>query len=418
MKTSSLTLFRLPNFRLLFISRVLTSMALQSQAVIVGWQVYSLSHSPLLLGLIGLTEAVPAIANAFFAGHIVDSNKPHIVLRFSLAALALNTFFLLLVGGHFIDLSNHALLICIFSGVFASGLARAYLPPSLFSILPHVIERKDLPSATAWINSGFQIANICGPALAGLLYGLLGERSAWTLPASLLALSFLSASLLTIDLSHLEKKLREPFLKSVTQGWKFILRNRILLSVMSLDMFAVLFGGASAMLPAVADQVLHVGSEGLGALRAAPATGAILVAIYFALRPMNTLSGTRLLWVVAGFGFCMIGFGYSTSFYLSLFFLALSGLFDGIGAIIRVTIMQLLTPDHLRGRVSSVNSMFITSSNEIGAFESGVAARALGLVPSIVVGGFATLLVVATTALLTPELRKARITSDHKTEGR
>jgi MFS family permease len=417
MKTSSLTLFRLPNFRLMFLSRILTSMALQSQAVIVGWQVYSLSHSPLLLGLIGLTEAVPAIANAFFAGHIVDNNKPHIVLRFSLAALALNTFFLLLVGGHFIDLSNQALLICIFGGVFVSGLARAYIPPSLFSILPRIIERKSLPSATAWINSGFQIANISGPAIAGLLYGLLGERSAWVFAASLLALAFLAASLLTIDLSHIEKKVREPFLKSVTQGWKFILRNRILLSVMSLDMFAVLFGGATAMLPAVADQVLHVGSEGLGALRAAPATGAILAAIYFALKPMKTLSGTRLLWVVAGFGVCMISFGYSTSFYLSLFFLALSGLFDGIGAIIRVTIMQLLTPDHLRGRVSSVNSMFITSSNEIGAFESGLAARALGLVPSIVVGGFATLLVVATTALLTPELRKARITSDHKTEN-
>lgn len=416
MKSSSLSLFRLPNFRLMFLSRILTSMALQSQAVIVGWQVYSLSHSPLLLGLIGLTEAVPAIANAFFAGHIVDSNKPHSVLRFSLAALALNTFVLLLVGGHFIDLPNQTLLVCIFGGVFVSGLARAYIPPSFFSILPHIVPRKDLPSATAWLNSGFQIANISGPAIAGLLYGLLGERSAWILPASLLAFAFLSASLLTIDLQQIEKKLREPFLKSVTQGWKFILRNRILLSVMSLDMFAVLFGGATAMLPAVADQVLHVGSEGLGALRAAPAMGAILSAVYFALKPMKTLSGTRLLWVVAGFGVCMISFGYSTSFYLSLFFLILSGLFDGIGAIIRVTIMQLLTPDHLRGRVSSVNSMFITSSNEIGAFESGLAARALGLVPSIVAGGFATLLVVAVTAILTPELRKARISADRKAE--
>jgi len=195
-------------------------------------------------------------------------------------------------------------------------------------------------------------------------------------------------------------------MKSIVAGWKFILQKPVLLSVMTLDMFAVLFGGAVAMLPAFADQVLHVGSEGLGALRAAPALGAMVTALFLAVRPMRHLSAKRLLWVVAGFGVCMIGFGLSHIFWLSMLLLILSGMFDCVSMVIRSTLMQLLTPDNMRGRVSSVNSMFVISSNEIGAFESGTVARLIGLVPSVVLGGFATLLVVGVTALLSPQLRR------------
>jgi hypothetical protein len=206
--------------------------------------------------------------------------------------------------------------------------------------------------------------------------------------------------------AHQRGERRENAIKSIQAGWKFIWTHKVLLSMMSLDMFAVLFGGAVAMLPAYANEVLKVGSEGLGALRAAPAIGAVGMTLLLALRPMQHISAKRLLWVVAGFGICMIGFGASTNFWVSLFFLALSGMFDSVSMTIRGTLTQLLTPDNMRGRVSSISSMFIISSNEIGAFESGTAARVLGLVPSVVLGGIGTLLVAGIIAALSPGLRK------------
>ena len=201
-------------------------------------------------------------------------------------------------------------------------------------------------------------------------------------------------------------------MQSIRGGFQFILNNPVLLSVMILDMFAVLFGGAVAMLPAVADQILHVGSEGLGALRAASAVGAILMAMFLAIRPFRTIRATTLMWVIAGFGACIIGFGLSESFAVSMLFLVLSGMFDSVSMVIRGTLMQWLTTDEVRGRVTSVNSMFIISSNEIGAFESGVAAKLLGLAPSIVFGGAMTLLVVASTALLSPKFRRTQVKAE------
>jgi hypothetical protein len=205
---------------------------------------------------------------------------------------------------------------------------------------------------------------------------------------------------------HPRGEKRENAIKSIQAGWKFIWTHKVLLNMMALDMFAVLFGGAVAMLPAYANEVLHVGSEGLGALRAAPALGAVGMTLLLALRPMKHVSAARLLWVVAGFGVCMIGFGISRNFWLSMSFLALSGVFDSISMTIRATLMQLLTPDNMRGRVSSISSMFIISSNEIGAFESGTAAQLLGLVPSVVLGGLATLVVAGTIAYRSPALRR------------
>ena len=205
------------------------------------------------------------------------------------------------------------------------------------------------------------------------------------------------------------KEHRQSAAKSIKEGWVFLLHNRSLLSIMALDMLAVLFGGAIALLPAFADQVLHVGSEGLGILRAAPAAGAVLTALFFALKPMKRITALRLFIAVMGFGVCMIGFGLSTNIEFALLFLALSGAFDSVSMVIRGTLMQLLTPDHMRGRVSAVNSMFIISSNEIGAFESGVAASVFGLVPSIVIGGVETILVVGMTAYLSPKFRKLSV---------
>jgi len=404
-KKPSLSILRIRDFRLLFAVRTLVPMALQSQAVIVGWQVYSLTKDPFMLGLTGLAEAFPAIGCAFFAGHIVDMGYPRRIYTLCLAALTLNTFWLLLVAGGHIPVSHGALLLSIFTGVFISGLARSFIPPSGFSLLPRIVTRAQIPSAMAWLTSGFQIACITGPAVAGLVYGGYGPKGAWMLPVILMTMAFLIiCSMRTVDTRNNEK--REPFIQSIRAGWGFIMKTPVLLSVMSLDMFAVLFGGAVAMLPAYADQVLHVGSEGLGALRAAPALGAIMTALVLALAPLKRITAVRLLWAVAGFGVCMIGFGLSTVFWLSMLFLIVSGILDSVSMLIRATLMQLLTPDSMRGRVSAINSMFIISSNEIGAFESGTAARFLGLVPSVALGGVATLLVVAATAVISPKFRK------------
>lgn len=409
----SFAVLRLRNFRLLILTRMFGVMALQCQAVIVGWQVYSLTKDPFMLGLTGLTEAIPAICAAFFAGHVVDSiQNPKTVYRLCYLALTLNTLMLYLFAGGIIPVGHTTLLAIIFSGIFISGIARSCIMPSSFAMLPLIVAKKDLPAASAWQSSVFQIGAIGGPAIAGLIYGGYGPHGAWTIPTSLMFLSFVLLHF--INLPSIERIIakRESTFKSIKAGWSFILGNPVLLSVMTLDMFAVLFGGAVAMLPAYADQVLHVGSEGLGMMRAAPAIGAIGMALYFAVKPMQKVSAKHLLWVVAGFGVSIIGFGLSKVFWLSTLCLALSGCFDSISVVIRLTLMQLLTPDAMRGRVSSVNSMFVISSNEIGAFESGTAARFLGLVPSVVLGGCMTLLVVAVTAILSPRMRRTVVNAE------
>jgi len=387
-------------------------MALQAQAVIVGWQIYSLTGDLLMLGLVGLVEAVPAIACALFAGHVVDISRPHFVFRMCIGTIALNTLFLLLFAGGIIPIPFGKLIHWIFAGIFISGLARSFIMPSSFSLLPQIIPREKIAAASAWMTSGFQVAAITGPAVAGLIYGGYGVQIAWLLPVILMSIAFVMIS--AISNHHRQFRRSEksaPAVQSIKEGWKFILTNNVLLSIMALDMFAVLFGGATAMLPAIADKVLHVGSEGLGMLRAAPAIGSICTALFLAVRPLKTIKATVLLYAIAGFGFSMIGFGMSTVFAVSIFFLVLSGAFDSVSMVVRSTLMQLLVPDNMRGRVSAVNSMFIISSNEIGAFESGVAAKLFGLVPSIIFGGIGTLVVVSVTSC-SKKLRKTVVSTD------
>ncbi len=411
MSTLSISVLRIRNFRLLMFTRILVTMALQCQAVIVGWQVYSLTRDPFMLGLTGLAEAVPAIFCALFAGHIVDISKPQRVFAGCMGVLVLNTLMLLLVAGGIVPLPGIHIIAWIFAGVFISGLARSFIMPASFSLLPRVVTRAEIPSASAWLNSGFNVAAICGPALAGIVYGGYGPRGAWLLPAALMTVGFVMIGTLRVEHVRASEK-REPAAQSIINGWVFILKNPVILSVMALDMFAVLFGGAVAMLPAYADQVLHVGAQGLGALRAAPAAGAICMALLLAVRPIKSVRTTTMLWAVAGFGICMIGFGLSKTVWLSMLFLIVSGALDCISVVIRATIVQLLTPQHMTGRVSSVKSMFVISSNEIGAFESGTAARLFGLVPSVVIGGIATLIVVAGTVILSPRMRHTVVDAD------
>lgn len=407
MSKLSFGVLRHKQFRLLLITRMCAMMALQAQAIIVGWQVYSITKDPFLLGLTGLTEAIPAILCALYAGHVVDISHPQKIYRACIGLLTVNSILLLVIAGGYTPLSQDAVLLYIFFGVFVSGLARSFAMPAAFSILPKIVPRAEIPAAAAWQSSTFQIGAIAGPALAGLIYGGYGAHGAWLFPVLILSLAFIGVSFMRLP-DHVPAATRPKAFDSIREGWAFILSNKTLLNVMAIDMFAVLFGGAVAMLPAFADQILHIGPEGLGALRTAPAIGAIITATILALKPMKVISAKRLLFVVAGFGICMIGFGLSHAFWLSMLFLALSGAFDSVSMVIRGTLMQLLTPETMRGRVSAVNSMFIISSNEIGSFESGLAARLFGLVPSVVIGGCATL-GVAAIATLQKDFRKTAI---------
>ncbi|MBU3655019.1 MAG: MFS transporter [Alphaproteobacteria bacterium] len=408
----SLSILRIRNFRLLVLTRVFTIMAMQAQAVVVGWQIYSLTKSPLLLGLVGLSEAVPGILCSLLAGHVVDVGHPHRIYKICIALLMINTLGMLVIAGGLLPLADNTIVISLFVGVFVSGIARGFLSPSVATLRAQILP---LPSqqaaASAWLTSGFQVSAVGGPAVAGLVYGGYGALAAWILPACSLLLAWVLALAIKVD-RPVRSARRESAGQSIRAGWAFIVSNPVLLSVMALDMFAVLFGGAVAMLPAYADQVLHVGSEGLGALRAAPAMGAVVTAVTLALRPLPRMSAKTLLLVVAGFGLCIIGFGLSQWFYLSMALLALSGAFDCVSMVIRSTLVQLLTPPAMMGRVQSVSTMFVISSNEIGAFESGMAAQLMGLVPSVVAGGVATLLVVAATATLSPKFRRTVVQSD------
>lgn len=399
------------DFRLLLFTRMFAFSALQAQAVIIGWQIYTLTRDPLLLGLTGLAEAVPAIACALFAGHVVDNSRPQRVYFYCLGGLTLNTLLLFLIGSGIIELSTNYFLIVAYTAIFISGFARSFIMPASFSLLAQIIPRKDISSASAWMSTGFQASMIVAPAIAGLIFGGYGAMAAWLMPMSMMAAAFLFMGEIKPQPRD-EAKKREPAIESIREGWRFMMKTPILLGAMSLDMLAVLFGGAVALLPAFATEILEVGSEGLGILRGAPAAGAVLMALFLAVRPMKVIRVTRLLWVVVGFGVSMVGFGLSEYFWLSVFFLMLSGIFDSVSMVIRQTLMQLLTPDNMRGRVSSVNSMFIVSSNEIGAFESGALAKLIGLVPAVVAGGVGTLIVAAGTALVSPEMRKAVIYAD------
>lgn len=414
--TLSIAVLRIRDFRLMLAARILVIMGIVAQDVILGWQVYSLTRDPFMLGLVGLTEAIPAIACAFIAGHIVDISRPHRVYVCCLAALALNALGLLLVGGGLVPAPAGNVVLYLFIAIFFSGMARSFIMPASFALLPQLMPRTQFPAASAWSSSGFQIAAISGPAIAGLIYGGYGVTAAWILPVS----AFTASCLLIVSMSGAARRYRnterqEPVLQSIRTGWRFIIHNKTLLSVMVLDMFAVLFGGAVAMLPAYAHEVLHVGSEGLGALRAAPAMGAIVTALFLALKPFRMIHVRTLLKAVAGFGLCIIGFGLSEVFWISMLMLALSGAFDSVSMVMRATLMQLLTPNAMRGRVAAVNGMFIISSNEIGAFESGTAAKLLGLVPSVVFGGVCTLVVVAATALLSPRFRRTVVDAQKET---
>ena len=393
------------DFRLFILSKLFITLAVMIQAVVVGWQVYEITKDPLSLGLIGLAEAVPAIVVSLYAGHLADVVERKKIITLCVTILVLCStalLFFTLNPGAFI-LSHGAMP--IYSVIFVSGLARGFLSPATFSFMPQLITRELYQNAITWNSTVWEGAAVGGPMIGGLIYGFFGITAAYCADVAL-TMAALVCYFLIPNRALPPVSEEQGIWEKIKAGVNFVFTNQIILGAITLDLFAVLFGGAVALLPIFAGEILHVGKIGLGFLRSAPSIGAVLMAIYITHYPIKKNMGKILLWCVAGFGFCMIGFGLSTSFWLSMTLLILSGVFDCVSVIARGTMIHTLTPENMKGRVSAVNSIFVGSSNEIGAFESGVAAKLIGTVRSVVFGGAMTLAVVSVTAWKAVKLRR------------
>ncbi|MGB5242427.1 MAG: MFS transporter [Lutimonas sp.] len=404
---------RYKEFNLFLLVRFAMVFAWSMQFVVIEWEVYSITKDPLSLGIIGLMEVIPAVSLALFAGHIVDQKEKKTLFMRCIMAFSVISFGLFLITWpEFIkDFSTTVILACIYFLVFLGGIVRAFLGPTIFSLFSLIVPKKIYPNAATWSSSVWQLGVVIGPALAGFSIHWIGVH--WSM---ILVFGFTVISLLLLSKIQkkpiLNPKIGEPVFKSLKQGIDFVFSNKIILTAISLDMIAVLFGGAVALLPIYAQDILKVGPEGFGILRAAPAVGALIMMFTSAHFPLDKNAGKKLLFAIFGFGCSIILFGLSTSFWLSVFALFMSGLTDGISMIIRQTILQLKTPDDMRGRVSSVNSMFVGSSNELGAFESGITAKWMGTVTAVVFGGTMTLLTVIFTGIISPTFRKLDLRKD------
>ncbi|MEO5816344.1 MAG: MFS transporter [Gemmatimonadaceae bacterium] len=396
--------FRNRDFRWYIFSTFTMTLGSQLQAVVVGWQVYQITHDALSLGLIGLAEALPFIAVALPAGYVADRWNRRSVSVLALFVLAMCSVALLVFS------TSHGLLMRhgvgpIYAVIFASGIARSLLQPARQALVTELIPRSELENAIAWRSSTWQTAAVAGPALGGLLYGFSGAVASYAVDAILMLLAL--GGMMAMHYKPGERTVgRTSMAIDLLSGLKFVWSQPVILGALSLDLFSVFLGGAEALLPVFASEILHVGPQGLGILRAAPAFGAVAMGVFLAHRPPIERAGRTLLIAVATFALAIIGFGLSKSFWISLVLLGLSGMADSLSVVIRSTLLQLLTPADMLGRVSAVNSVFVGSSNELGAFESGVAARVFGTVPAVVAGGVAALAVVVLTARVVPALRR------------
>jgi MFS family permease len=396
------------NFRFYLFFRIFLTMASLMQSVIVGWQVYELSHNVLWLGFIGLAEVIPQISISLFAGHFIDLYNRRKIVNYSTLLLIFGALVLLIYSTNAAYYAERYGLLPVFFTIFLTGLARGIISPALVALMGQLVPRNLYANAATWNSANWQVAAVLGPAIGGMVYGFWGVVPAYSVVLGLYTLSVIMIMFVRSG-RHEVVHSGEGVFPRIKSGIDFVFKTPELLGAFTLDMFAVLFGGAVAMLPVFASDILFVGPQGLGILRACPAIGASLMAFILMFRPPVGKTGRILFIAVIGFGLCMIGFAISKSFILSGVLLILSGAFDNISVVIRGTILQLFTPDEMRGRVASVNSIFIGSSNELGAFESGVAAKLMGLVPSVLFGGIMTLVVVFTTITVNKPLRRLSI---------
>jgi MFS family permease len=397
---------RIPEFRNLMLGRFTFIVSLRMMSTMLAWWVYELTNDPFAIGLVGLSEVIPAISMALYAGHVIDrSEKKRVLIRGVILYICAVSILILLSTDFTSDrLSNSWIAIFIYMVIFCTGIIRAFAGPTFSAMLANTVPRQYLQNATTWNQGSWLSGSVTGHALGGFLIAKVGTTG------TLLFVYFLMAIALAI-LSQLHPKPPVPqqaekkTWDSVTEGLRFVFRTKELLAAYSLDMFAVLFGGAVAMVPVYAKDILKVGPVGFGWLNAAIDIGSIFIIILLAFNPMKRSQGKKLMFAVAGFGVCIIVFALSKWFTLSFIALLVAGMVDGVSVVVRGTVMQLKTPDHMRGRVSSVGSMFINSSNELGQFESGMAARLMGVVPSVVFGGCMTLIVVIVTWIKAPALK-------------
>ncbi|HZD32378.1 MAG TPA: MFS transporter [Candidatus Angelobacter sp.] len=397
----SLVAFQYPDFGLYQLARLFTVMATEMQSVAVGWQVFEITRRPLDLGYVGLAQFWPTIVLFLVAGHAADRFNRRNIVTLCYAGLALSStiLFVLTITG---SRSVHS----IYAALTLVGVVRAFNGAAGQSMVPQLVPEEHFPNAVAWAQTVFNAAVILGPALGGFIYAAFhGPAVVYGCSTVAGAISVVVASRITLNPA---KRQREAVsIETVLAGLRFIWEKKLVLGSISLDLFAVLLGGATALLPVYARDILHTGPWGLGILRSAPAVGAALTAVLLAHRPLRRHAGTTMLWCVAGFGVFTIVFGLSRNIYLSLLALLLLGASDMVSVVIRGTLVQLSTPDAMRGRVSAVNSLFIGTSNEFGQFESGVTAQWFGAVPAVVIGGVGTLVVIALWVWLFPELRGA-----------
>ncbi|WP_297830319.1 MFS transporter [Thermomonas sp.] len=390
-------------FRWLMLYRICTLLSYQVVSVTVGWHIYELTHDTLSLGLVGLAEVIPYFCVAPFSGYLVDHLPRRKLGAAACLLLAVNAAALALVAGNIV-LHTHGTW-PIYLAVAIGGVGRSFLGPVYNALFARVLRREQFTTGASMGSVVFQTGLILGPALGGLIVGALGKSIAYG-SATVMALAAAATLLLMRVTEPALQQQRGPVLASIAEGARFVAGNQIMLGAMALDMFSVLLGGAVSMLPAFTKDILHAGAEAFGFLRAAPAIGSILVALWLTRHPLERHAGPVLLWAVACFGLCTIAFALSRNLWLSGALLVFYGMCDGVSVVMRSTIMQLVTPDDMRGRVSSINGIFVSSSNELGAFYDGVMAKLLGLVPAMILGGFVTLGVVTTTARLAPRLRR------------
>ena len=398
---------KISEFRNLMIGRFLFIMGLRMMGTLVGWWIYELTNEPFAIGLIGLAEVIPAVSLALYAGHVIDiSEKRKLLLRAVLLYLACAvTLLFLSTGVSTQKFSSLQIAIGIYFIIFCTGIIRSFSGPSFGTIVGGVVPKNLLQNATTWSQGIWLSASVIGHAAVGFMIAGFGHTGSLIVVVSLVALGYLFISFISPKPPHAQVGDKKT-LESVKEGIRFVVQSKEVLGALSLDLFAVLFGGAVAMIPVFAKDVLKAGPIGFGWLNAASDIGAIIIILIVTIFPAHRKQGKKLLLAVAGFGVCIIIFALSKIFWISFSMLLLSGVLDGFSMIVRGTIVQLKTPDHMRGRVMSVNSMFINSSNELGQFESGLAAKAMGVIPSVIFGGVMTILVVTTTWFKAPSLRK------------
>lgn len=410
-KSDSFAALRIKDFSLYVSARFFLSLGVQIQSVVVGIQIYKLTHSAFHIGLIGLAEAIPFIGLSLFAGHVADTVRRKKILLWATMFLIIASWVLFAISSNTAFL-KHAGTWPIFAIIFCTGIARGFLSPVFPAYMSQLVPRALYGNAITWNSNLWHATAVLGPTLGGILIGWISTQFAYGTSSVLVTMGFVLMIFITDHPLPPKIETKEGIFTRITAGFQFVFGNQIMLSALALDLFAVFFGGAVAMIPVFAVEVLHAGANAdfvTGLLRAAPASGAILMGLIMTRYPPTRKAGRNLIVAIAGFGLCMVAFALSTNVWLSFGVLFLSGAFDNVSVIIRHTILQLLTPDEMRGRVAAVNGVFIGSSNEIGEFESGMAARYMGNVASVVFGGCMTVLIVLGVAVAAPKLRKLNL---------